>query len=208
MAEKKPAPAKPKKTHAAEGSQRKTISNTDTHPPEVVAEVGMLVRAGLLKTPEITRRTGVTGATIQRWKKKYGWEPDLKDRVRREAARKAIVGDLIDEDQAVEEAVEETLQVLGKHKTLLARNVELIEMMQNRMMPRGPAGAAALASAPIDEEEKIDLGQLAMVGRAVVDMTSKTIADMRRTYNMDSEQGVATFDEMVDEAERLNGQKP
>lgn len=198
-----------KEAQAAEKLKRqkrglKRESTKPGYPPEVIAKAGEMFRAGLLSVREIADRSGVCTKTIYDWVRIYDWERDLEEVVRAKVRRQAVVNGLMDETAAVDAAVAEQMAVLARHKKILNRSMDMIERLQSRLDPRGPEDAAAVHDSPADDEERPTLAQTVMIGKALSDIISKTIADTRKTYRMDdSNDKAAEIDALISEAASL-----
>lgn len=198
MTAKKPAPDKIKRTGNIGGH---------TYSPKIVAKCGGMVRAGTKNLKEISDENNVPIPTLRKWIKKYGWHADLADKVREEAHRRMVMGGLIDEDKAIDDAATEQVAVLSRHKKALNKNMDIIEKLQSQLDPVTPEDAAALSELPSSDEDsdKQGIGQRAMTAKIIADTLDKTITGMRKTYRMDADtKEASTYEELLDQAKALD----
>jgi len=198
MTVKKPKPDKIKRTGNIGGH---------TYSPKLVAKCGGMVRAGTKNLKEISAETGVPVPTLRGWLKKYEWRADLADRVREEAHRRMVMGGLINEEKAIDDAASELVVVLSRHKKALNKNMDIIEKLQSQLDPVTPEDAAALSELPSSDEDsdKQGIGQRAMTAKIIADTLDKTITGMRKTYRMDADtKEVSTYEELLAQAKALD----
>lgn len=166
-----------------------------------------MVRAGTKNLKEISDENNVPIPTLRKWIKKYGWHADLADKVREEAHRRMVMGGLIDEDKAIDDAATEQVAVLSRHKKALNKNMDIIEKLQSQLDPVTPEDAAALSELPSSDEDsdKQGIGQRAMTAKIIADTLDKTITGMRKTYRMDADtKEASTYEELLDQAKALD----
>ncbi|MFJ2362474.1 hypothetical protein ACIPIN_01940 [Pseudomonas sp. NPDC087697] len=149
-------------------------------------------RAGLLSLRGIADKYGSSEGTIRSRAKKHGWQRDLTDQVRaatngklsRTVSRTDVTHREVREDeQIIDEASDEAASVVLAHRTDLAQW-------------RGIANKLCDALSDMDVNKE-NIGDFARSLNAGVDAQLKVIRGERQAYNLDTETGDKTVDDLA-----------
>lgn len=147
-------------------------------------------RAGSLSIRAIGERHGVSHATILKRANKEGWQRDLTDKVRtatKAKVTKSVTKDgnrepLVTDDQIVDKASDEAAAVILAHREGLAAWRGITNKLRD-----------FLDDVEITEKNHASMARSITAG---VDAQIKVIAAERKAYNLDSEEGNKTVDDL------------
>jgi len=147
-------------------------------------------RAGSLSIRAIGERHGVSHATILKRANKEGWQRDLTDKVRtatKAKVTKSVTKDgnrepLVTDDQIVDQASDEAAAVILAHREGLAAWRGITNKLRD-----------FLEDVDITEDNHASMARSITAG---VDAQIKVIAAERKAYNLDSEEGNKTVDDL------------
>lgn len=147
-------------------------------------------RAGSLSIRAIGERHGVSHATILKRANKEGWQRDLTDKVRtatKAKVTKSVTKDgnrepLVTDDQIVDQASDEAAAVILAHREGLAAWRGITNKLRD-----------FLEDVEITEDNHASMARSITAG---VDAQIKVIAAERKAYNLDSEEGNKTVDDL------------
>lgn len=147
-------------------------------------------RAGSLSIRAIGERYGVSHATILKRANKEGWQRDLTDKVRtatKAKVTKSVTNDgnrapLVTDDQIVDQASDEAAAVILAHREGLAAWRGITNKLRD-----------FLEDVEITEDNHASMARSITAG---VDAQIKVIAAERKAYNLDSEEGNKTVDDL------------
>ncbi|WP_334372370.1 hypothetical protein [Enterobacter hormaechei] len=147
-------------------------------------------RAGSLSVRAIGEKHGVNHATILKRANKEGWQRDLTEKVR--AATKAKVtksvtkdgnqSPVVTDDQIIDQASDEAAAVVMAHRENLATWRGITNKLRD-----------FLEDADITEENHASMSRSITAG---VDAQIKVINAERKAYNLDTEEGNKTVDDL------------
>lgn len=147
-------------------------------------------RAGSLSIRAIGERHGVSHATILKRANKEGWQRDLTDKVRtatKAKVTKSVTNNgnrepLVTDDQIVDQASDEAAAVILAHREGLAAWRGITNKLRD-----------FLEDVEITEDNHASMARSITAG---VDAQIKVIAAERKAYNLDSEEGNKTVDDL------------
>jgi len=151
-----------------------------------------LYRAGSLSVRSIAERHNISDTAIRSKAKKNGWSRDLTDQVRQAAKSKLVrtevranssQRELRTDDEIVEEAATEAASVVLAHRTGLAQWRTIADKLSE-----------ALAEMEVNEG---NLGDFSRALNAGVDAQLKVIKGERQAYNLDTEEGDKTVNDLA-----------
>lgn len=147
-------------------------------------------RAGSLSVRAIGEKHGVNHATILKRANKEGWQRDLTEKVR--AATKAKVtksvtkdsnqSPVVTDEQIIDQASDEAAAVVMAHRESLAAWRDITNKLRD-----------FLEDADITEENHASMSRSITAG---VDAQIKVINAERKAYNLDTEEGNKTVDDL------------
>lgn len=174
-----------------------------------VKKAGEMLRSGKYKQAEICKTVGISTRTLTNWISRFDWKPDLSEQVRIETQRK-MINSVIDERQAIEDASNEQVAVLTKHKRILDKALHAIDKTISELVPENDEKLAIEICKSDPDEQKTTAIQRSAALNQLVAATSKIIADQRKTYRIDAEtKGSMNYEDLLFEAlEGPDGSRP
>lgn len=159
-------------------------------------------RAGLLSVRAIAERYEVSHVAIAKKAKKEGWQRDLSEKVRKavnakvtKAVTSAVTTDgyqskAVTEEQIIEDASNEGAAVILAHRAGLVRWRAISDKLCD-----------ALTVLPVVPE---NLGDFSRALNAGVDAQLKVIKGERQAYNLDTDEGSKTVNDLSDIMDELS----
>lgn len=157
-------------------------------------------RAGSLSLRGIADKYDTNEGTIRSRAKKHGWQRDLTEQVRtatkgklsREASRTGVThhADVRDDAEIVEEAATEAASVVLAHRTDLAQWRSIANKLGD-----------ALSGMDVNEANLSDFSRALNAG---VDAQLKVIKGERQAYNLDTDEGSKTVNDLSDLMDELS----
>ena len=155
-------------------------------------------RAGSLSVRSIAERYEVSHVAIAKKAKKEGWQRDLSDKVRKAVKAKvtgAVTTDgyqskVVTEEQIIEEASNEGAAVVLSHRAGLAKWRAIADKLSDTL-----SGMEVVAE---------NLGDFSRALNAGVDAQLKVIKGERQAYNLDTDEGSKTVNDLSDLMDELS----
>lgn len=188
---------------------------------ELITKVGFLYRGGAISIAEISRQCKVPRSNIYRWAKEFGWERDLKKRVK-EATQKKLndlpeILDSEDEDEAVDKQARLGVEIIRQHRvhtkdgrdmamTLLAelkqdtsKYVELLETIE--IETAGDTNGLRR----MHLERAVGLPSRSKTLLQIANALKVFMESERKSYGLDDKEDDAPYEGLLAELARLDG---